>query len=75
VLPYLFFDSAHYIYALVTMLVIVILIIFFFNFYISVAKDYNFKSRFMEMATISLSVAAISFVIGLVVKQFLGIDI
>ncbi|MEG0695098.1 MAG: VIT1/CCC1 transporter family protein [Erysipelotrichaceae bacterium] len=75
VLPYLFFDSAHYIYALVTMLGIVILIIFFFNFYISVAKGYNFKSRFMEMATISLSVAAISFVIGLLVKQFLGIDL
>lgn len=75
VTPYLLFDSAHYLYALITMLVIVILIIFFFNYYISVAKGYNFVRRFSEMAAISLGVAAISFVIGLLVKQFLGIDI
>ena len=46
-----------------------------FTYYISVAKDLEFKQRFKEMATISLSVAAFSFVIGLVVKEVLGIDI
>jgi len=30
------------------------LIIFFFNFYISVAKDYSFRRRFLEMAGLSL---------------------
>lgn len=75
VTPYLIFDNEHYVMALGSMLVIVILIIFFFNYYISVAKDLPFKRRFIEMASISLSVAVISFLIGLVVKQFLGIDI
>ncbi|MBS6374617.1 MAG: VIT1/CCC1 transporter family protein [Erysipelotrichaceae bacterium] len=75
VTPYLIFGNEMYLYALLTMLAIVLLIIFFFNYYISVAKDYKFSSRFLEMACISLGVAVISFVIGLLVKQFLGIDI
>lgn len=75
VLPYLLFPSTRYLWALVTMLVIVVLIIFAFNFYISVAKGLSFKKRFLEMAGISLGVAVLSFIIGLLVKQFLGIDI
>lgn len=75
VLPYLLFPIHLYVAALVTMLAIVILIIFAFNFYISVAKSLPFRRRFLEMAGISLSVALISFVIGLLVKHFLGIDI
>lgn len=75
VLPYLIFDSAHYMYALATMLTIVILIILVFTYYVSVAQDQPFKSRFVEMVTISLSVAALSFVIGIVVKNLLGIDV
>lgn len=75
VLPYLLFDSEHYIYALVTMLTIVVLIILIFTYYVSVAKDLPFKSRFLEMITISLSVAAFAFVIGLIVKNVLGIDV
>ena len=75
VLPYLLFDSQHYLWALATMLVIVILIILVFTFYVSVAQDLPFKKRFLEMATISISVAAIAFVIGVIVKQVLGIDV
>lgn len=75
VLPYLLFPTHMYVAALVTMLVTVILIILFFNYYISVAKGLPFLRRFAEMAVISLSVAAIAFVIGVVVKQFLGIDV
>lgn len=73
--PYLVFENDQYLYALVTMLATVVLIILFFTYYISVAKGYSFKQRFTEMATISLGVAAISFVVGLAVKEFLGIDI
>lgn len=54
---------------------VAVLIIFVFNYYISVAKDYHFKKRFLEMAVISLGVAGISFVIGVLIKQFIGIDI
>lgn len=75
VAPYLVFSNEMYLGALSTMLLFVILIIFFFNYYISVAKGYNFKRRFAEMAGISLSVAAISFFIGLAAKALLGIDL
>ncbi len=51
------------------------LVIFVFTYYISVTKDVPFWHRFREMAFISLGVAALSFLIGLLVKQFLGVDI
>lgn len=75
VLPYLLIPSDKFIVALVLMLCIVVLIILVFNYYISVAQGLNFKRRFGEMALISLGVAALSFVVGLLVKKFLGIDI
>lgn len=56
-------------------LAVAVFIIFIFNYYISVAKDYDFKKRFFEMAAISLGVAAISFVIGVLIKKYIGIDV
>lgn len=73
--PYLIFDSAHYVAALVCMLAVVILIIAGFTYYTSVAQDQPFKSRFLEMAVISISVAVISFVVGVLAKKFLGVDL
>lgn len=75
ILPYLLFDEAHYLWAMGTMIGIVLLILVVFNYYLSVAQDLPFKKRFGQMAGISLGVAALSFVIGLMVKQFLGVDI
>lgn len=75
VLPYLLYPVDQYLAALITMLAIVVIIIFAFTYYISVAKDLPFKKRFAEMATISLSVAVLSFLVGFIVKYFLGIDI
>lgn len=75
IMPYLLFDEAHYLWAMGTMIVIVLLILVVFNYYISVAQDLPFKKRFGQMAGISLGVAALSFVIGILVKQFLGVDI
>jgi len=40
-----------------------------------VAEDLTFKDRFREMATLSLGVAGLSFLIGYVVRVFLGVDI
>ena len=57
------------------MLGIVILIIAGFTYYTSVAQTQPFKSRFLEMAGISVSVAVISFVVGILAKHFLGVDI
>jgi VIT1/CCC1 family predicted Fe2+/Mn2+ transporter len=75
VLPYLLLPAHAYLAALAIMLAVVILVIVAFNYYISVAKSLSFFRRFGEMAAISLSVAAVSFVIGLLVKRFLGIEI
>jgi len=75
VLPYLLYPADQYLAALLTMLAIVVVIILAFTYYISVAKDLPFKKRFTEMATISLSVAVLSFLVGFLVKHFLGIDI
>ena len=73
--PYLLFSSTNYIPALICMLVIVILIIAGFTYYTSVAQDQPFKSRFLEMAGISIGVAVISFIVGVLAKQVLGLDI
>ena len=73
--PYLIFDSAHYIAALVCMLLIVIAIIAVFTYYTSVAQDQKFGSRFWEMALISVGVAVVSFFVGVLAKRFLGVDL
>ena len=75
ILPYLLLPNEGYIIALACMLLIVILIIAGFTYYTSVAQDEPFKSRFLEMAIISISVAVISFVVGILAKKFLGVDL
>ncbi len=75
VLPYLLFPSHLYVAAFAVMIVAVLMIILLFNYYLSVAREEPFLPRFGEMALISLSVAAISFVIGFLAKQILGIDL
>ena len=73
--PYLLFGAGGYIPALICMLFIVILIIAGFTYYTSVAQDQPFKSRFWEMALISVGVAVVSFVVGILAKRFLGVDL
>ena len=73
--PYLIFGSAQYLTALICMLLVVVLIIAGFTYYTSVAQDQPFKSRFLEMAIISISVAVLSFVVGILAKKFLGVDV
>ena len=73
--PYLLFGAGGYIPALICMLLIVILIIAGFTYYTSVAQDQPFKSRFWEMALISIGVAVVSFVVGILAKRFLGVDL
>ena len=73
--PYLIFGNAQYMLALFCMLGVVILIIAAFTYYTSVAQGEPFGSRFWEMAIISVSVAVISFVVGILAKKFLGVDL
>ena len=73
--PYLLLGPTQYIPALLCMLLVVVLIIAGFTYYTSVAQDQPFKSRFLEMASISISVAVVSFVVGILAKRFLGVDL
>lgn len=75
ILPYLVLGNDRYILALICMLVIVILIIAGFTYYTSVVQDEPFQSRFFEMSAISITVAVLSFVVGILAKQFLGVDL
>ncbi|MBT5268768.1 MAG: rubrerythrin family protein [Candidatus Marinimicrobia bacterium] len=71
--PYLLFDN--YFLDLALALTSGVIIIAVFNYYISVAQDETFKDRFLEMAGLSLSVAAFSFGIGYLIRIFLGIEV
>ena len=73
ILPYFFFT--HYILCLIITLVVAIGIIFIFNYYIAVVKSYSFGHRFLEMALLSMSVAALSFMIGYVVRLTFKVDV
>ena len=75
ILPYLLLGTAQYLAALVCMLVVVVLIIAGFTYYTSVALDQPFRKRFSEMALISITVAVVSFFVGILAKQLLGVDI
>ena len=61
--------------ALICMLLVVVLIIAGFTYYTSVALDQPFRRRFAEMAGISIGVAVVSFFVGILAKQVLGVDI
>ena len=73
VLPYLLFEN--YYLDLAIALTTAVIIIAVFNYYISVAKDESFRDRFLEMAGLSLGVALVSFIIGYLIRIWLGIEV
>jgi len=73
ILPFLLLP--HYVMSLIITLIIALLIILFFNFYIAIVKEVSFKKRFLEMAGLSMGVAALSFGIGVLIRLTLGVDI
>lgn len=73
ILPY-FLTPFYYLNLGITVVTAVV-IIAAFNYYISVAKGYSFRARFLEMAGISLGVAALTFVIGYLIRITMGIEI
>ncbi len=75
ILPFLLLGNAQYLIALAIMMAIVVGIIAVFTYYISVAQDGKFKSRFLEMTLISVGVAVLSFVVGALAKHFLGVEV
>jgi VIT1/CCC1 family predicted Fe2+/Mn2+ transporter len=73
ILPYLLLNNE--IIALAISLTTSVVIIAIFNFYVSVAKDQSFGKRFAEMAGLSLGVAAFSFLISLLIRNWFGIEV
>jgi len=73
IFPYLIFTDLYL--CLGVTILNAIIVIFIFTFYVSVAKDIPFKKRFLEMALISLGVAALTFIISFVIRTFLNIEL
>jgi len=71
--PFMVFESMYL--SLGVTLASAVIVIFIFTFYTSVAQSLPFRRRFAEMAGISLGVATISFLIGFLVRIFLGVEI
>jgi len=71
ILPYLLFKNIYF--ALIVMLLEAVFIIAFYTYYISVAKNTPFWKKFLGMVGISLSVAAISFGVGRLLKLYFGV--
>jgi len=61
--------------ALIAMMATAMLIVALYIFYITTAKSQRFLPRFVEMASISLVVAIISFAFGFVVRAVFGIEV
>lgn len=73
VAPFFLLDDSYH--ALPVSILTAIVLISLFTYYISVAKELPFFKRFLEMAGISLGIAALTFAIGLVVRTVFHIDV
>lgn len=73
VLPYLLFRD--YYLCLGISLTVAVLIIAGFNYYVAVAKGEPFRRRFAEMAGLSLSIAALSFGVGYLLRVLFDIEV
>jgi VIT1/CCC1 family predicted Fe2+/Mn2+ transporter len=71
--PYILFDDLYL--SLGTSFFVSVTIIGFFNYYISVARDLPFRSRFFEMVGLIFTVAALSFLAGYAIRFAFGIVI
>lgn len=73
IFPYFLLSSIYF--SLVFMIVNAITVIVIFAFYMSVVKEVSFKSRFTEMAGISLGIALLTFVIGFLIRAYFGVEV
>ena len=69
VFPYFFFKNVYFCLGFTIFNAIILILIF--SFYISVAKDFRFRKRFSEMASITIGISALTFAIGYLIRLFL----
>ena len=72
--PYILMPHQVYL-ALAMVVCTVLLIILMFNYYMAVVQSTPLWPRFLEMAVISLGVAGVSFIIGILAKTLWHIDV
>jgi vacuolar iron transporter family protein len=72
ILPYFIFDNIYT--SLFVMVLVGILIVATYTFYMSIAKEQKFWPKFIQMVSISLTVALISFIVGVLVRGYFGIE-
>lgn len=70
-----YFISTNYIASLFITLAMAAIIILVFSFYASVVQETSFWKRFAESILVSFGIAAISFLIGYLVRTFLHIEV
>lgn len=73
ILPYLLLDKEYLCLAIT--IATGVLVIAVFNYYIAVARGEDFRKRFLEMAAVSLGVAAVSFVLSYFIRMWLGVEV
>ncbi len=71
--PYLLFNNYYLCLALALMLAVLVIAIF--NYYIAVAKDESFHTRFLEMTGLSFGVALFSFFVGYLLRTLFHIEV
>jgi vacuolar iron transporter family protein len=70
-----FFIMSYYFHALIFTLINATILIFIFTLYLSKTRKQPFGKRFFEILSISLGIAAVSFVIGMIIRNFLNIQL
>jgi len=73
IMPYLLIPNI--LIALGFTLIAAVLIILVFTYFVSVVKERSFKKAFFEMFSISMGVAAVSFAVGLVIREVFNVNI
>jgi VIT1/CCC1 family predicted Fe2+/Mn2+ transporter len=73
IFPYVIFTN--YYFCLGFALFNAIIVILIFTFYVSVAKDISFWTRFSEMTMVSFGIATLTFLIAFLVKMLLKLDL
>ena len=71
--PYLILSNVYA--SAAVMMTLSVLIILSYNFYITTAKGLRLWHRFGQMAAISLSVACISFFVGMIARMLFGVEV
>ncbi len=73
VLPYFLFSNPFL--ALGTAVVGVVLVIALFTYFVAVVKESSYLKYFLEMLSLSMGVMLVSFVVGLIARRVLGVEI